>query len=105
MHPPGFGRGDSWAFCAVTGAGCKGWVYLLRIRALGSTVMNSAVRYLGAGDKRGSPSASRQPPVVELPAGRSRACYELGRKSHRNADSTVGLVPSPSLFPVFLSHF
>ena len=34
-----------------------------------------------------------------------RACYELGRKSHRNADSTVGLVPSRSLFPVFLSHF
>ena len=23
-----------------------------------------------------------------------RACYELGRRSHRNADSTVGLVPS-----------
>src|SRR5215207_5566208 len=23
-----------------------------------------------------------------------RVCYELGRKSHRNADSTVGLVPS-----------
>src|SRR5215213_6138240 len=23
-----------------------------------------------------------------------KACYELGRKSHRNADSTVGLVPS-----------
>jgi hypothetical protein len=36
---------------------------------------------------------------------RSRACYELGRKSHRNADSTVGLVPSRSLFPAFLSCF
>jgi enamine deaminase RidA (YjgF/YER057c/UK114 family) len=35
----------------------------------------------------------------------SRACYELGRKSHRNADSTVGLVPSRSLFPAFLSCF
>jgi serine phosphatase RsbU (regulator of sigma subunit) len=34
-----------------------------------------------------------------------RACYELGRKSHRNADSTVGLVPSRSLFPAFLSCF
>ena len=34
-----------------------------------------------------------------------RACYELGRKSHRNADSTVGLVPSRSLFPAFLSRF
>ena len=35
----------------------------------------------------------------------SRACYELGRKSHRNADSTVGLVPSRSPFPAFLSRF
>jgi len=35
----------------------------------------------------------------------ARACYELGRKSHRNADSTVGLVPSRSLFPAFLSRF
>src|SRR5215204_6587200 len=34
-----------------------------------------------------------------------RACYELGRKSHRNADFTVGLVPSRSLFPAFLSRF
>jgi peptide/nickel transport system permease protein len=35
----------------------------------------------------------------------SRACYELGRKSHRNADFTVSLVPSRSLFPAFLSRF
>src|SRR5215208_3876596 len=34
-----------------------------------------------------------------------RACYELGRKSHRNADFTVSLVPSRSLFPAFLSRF
>jgi transposase InsO family protein len=34
-----------------------------------------------------------------------RACYEPGRKSHRNADSTVGLVPSRPLFPAFLSRF
>ena len=34
-----------------------------------------------------------------------RACYELGQKSHRNADFTVGLVPSPSPFPAFLSRF
>jgi len=34
-----------------------------------------------------------------------RACYELGRKSHRNADSTVGLVPSRSTFPAFLSRY
>src|SRR5215213_8337634 len=33
----------------------------------------------------------------------SRACYELWRKSHRNGDSTVGLVPSRSLFTAFLS--
>src|SRR5215212_4909481 len=33
---------------------------------------------------------------------RSRACYERGRKSHRNADSTVGLVPPRSTFPAFL---
>jgi ZIP family zinc transporter len=37
--------------------------------------------------------------------GLSRACYELGRKPHRNADSTVGLVPSRSPFPAFLSRF
>jgi cobalt-zinc-cadmium efflux system protein len=36
---------------------------------------------------------------------RPRACYELGRKSHRNADSTVGLLPSRSTFPAFLSRF
>src|SRR5829696_5484124 len=35
----------------------------------------------------------------------ARACYELGRKSHRNADSTVGLVPLRSTFPAFLSRF
>src|SRR5215212_1668158 len=34
----------------------------------------------------------------------ARACYELGRKSHRNADFTVSLVSSRSLFPAFLSH-
>jgi hypothetical protein len=34
-----------------------------------------------------------------------RACYELGRKSHRNVDSTVGLVPSRSTCPAFLSRF
>jgi len=32
----------------------------------------------------------------------ARACYELGRKPHRNADSTVGLVPSRSPFAAFL---
>jgi zinc transporter, ZIP family len=37
--------------------------------------------------------------------GLSRACYELGRKPHRNADSTVGLVPSRSPFPAFLCRF
>jgi len=42
---------------------------------------------------------------VEAYPNLSRACYELGRKSHRNADSTVGLVPSRSLFPAFLSRF
>ena len=34
-----------------------------------------------------------------------RACYELGWKSHRNADSTGGLVPLRSPFPAFLSSF
>src|SRR5215218_3551079 len=34
-----------------------------------------------------------------------RACYELGQKSHRNADFTVGLVPSRSPIPAFLSRF
>src|SRR5215210_5130770 len=28
-----------------------------------------------------------------------KACYELGRKPHRNADSTFGLVTSRSPFP------
>jgi hypothetical protein len=36
---------------------------------------------------------------------RFRACYGLGRKLHRNADSTVCLVPSRSLFPAFLCRF
>jgi hypothetical protein len=40
-------------------------------------------------------------PTGQLP----RACYELGRKSHRNADSTVGPAPSRSTFPAFLSRF
>jgi hypothetical protein len=34
-----------------------------------------------------------------------RACYELGRKPHRNADSTSGLIPSRSPFSAFLSRF
>src|SRR5215207_6950146 len=32
--------------------------------------------------------------VSGLPRKTTRACYGLGRKSHRNADFTVGLVPS-----------
>jgi len=32
-----------------------------------------------------------------------RACYELGRKPHRNGDCTVGLVPWRFPFPLFLS--
>jgi hypothetical protein len=36
---------------------------------------------------------------------RTRACYELGRKSHRNADSTVALVPLRSPFSAFLRRF
>jgi TolB protein len=35
----------------------------------------------------------------------SRACYELGRKQHRNADYTVGLIPLRSPFPAFLCCF
>src|SRR5215216_2126398 len=42
-------------------------------------------------------------PVFAIPY--VRACYGLGRKSHRNADSTVGSVPSRSPFPAFLSRF
>ena len=34
-----------------------------------------------------------------------RGCYELERKSHRNADSAVDLAPSSSPFPAFLSRF
>src|SRR5215212_7902146 len=51
---------------------------------------------------------ARNPRVAEqryTPSTSTRACYELGRKSHRNADSTVGLVPSRSLFSAFLSCF
>jgi GH15 family glucan-1,4-alpha-glucosidase len=43
--------------------------------------------------------------VMESAGGQPRACYELGQKSHRNADFTVSLVPSRSLFPAFLSRF
>jgi hypothetical protein len=34
-----------------------------------------------------------------------RACYELGRKPHRNAGSTVALVPLRYPFPAFLRCF
>src|SRR5829696_2369958 len=34
-----------------------------------------------------------------------RACYELGQKPHRNADSTLGLGPSRFPFFPFLSRF
>jgi hypothetical protein len=52
-------------------------------------------------------AASRTPErgLSKSPGELPRACYELGRKSHRNADSTVGLVPSRSTFPAFLSRF
>jgi transcriptional regulator with XRE-family HTH domain len=43
--------------------------------------------------------------VERIRTGAVRACYELGQKSHRNADFTVSLVPSRSLFPAFLSRF
>src|SRR5215218_11298002 len=43
--------------------------------------------------------------LPRIPIPRTRASYELGRKSHRNADSTVGLAPSRSTFPAFLSRF
>jgi hypothetical protein len=39
------------------------------------------------------------------PSTQPRACYALGRKSHRNADSTLGLVTSRFPFPAFLSRF
>jgi MFS family permease len=35
----------------------------------------------------------------------ARACYELGRKPHINADSTVALIPLRSPFPAFLRRF
>src|SRR5215207_3313915 len=35
----------------------------------------------------------------------ARACYELGQKPHRNADSTLGLGPSRFPFFPFLSRF
>jgi hypothetical protein len=35
----------------------------------------------------------------------TRACYEPGQKPHRNAASTVALVPVRSPFPAFLRHF
>jgi hypothetical protein len=58
-------------------------------------------------NQRGDKSAKRKKEkLLSLLAPRHpRACYELGRKSHRNADFTVGLVPSRSLFPAFLSCF
>jgi len=34
----------------------------------------------------------------------ARACYELGRKSHRNTDSKIGSVSSWSAFPALLSY-
>ena len=46
--------------------------------------------------------------VLDSPFGtyrKVRACYELGRKSHRNADSTVALVPLRSPFSAFLRRF
>src|SRR5215211_7260057 len=48
---------------------------------------------------------SDESPMNLLGEPRSRACYELGRKSHRNADFTISLVPSRSPFPAFLSRF
>jgi nucleoside 2-deoxyribosyltransferase len=55
-------------------------------------------------DTRAAFIGSRLNPMVRV-ALDSKACYELGRKPHRNADSTVGLVPSrPPFFP-FLSRF
>jgi hypothetical protein len=50
-------------------------------------------------------AASEPSLVIEESDESPRGCYELGRKSHRNADSTVGLVPSRSTFPAFLSRF
>jgi hypothetical protein len=47
----------------------------------------------------------RTSPFGHSPKFDARACYELGQKSHRNADFTVSLVPSRSLFPAFLSRF
>src|SRR5215213_4523014 len=54
---------------------------------------------------RGAKGANYGWPAYEGPESASRACYELGRKPHRNADYTVGLVPSRSPFPAFLSRF
>ena len=47
----------------------------------------------------------RMTPARFMPGMGLRACYELGRKSHRNADFTVSVVPSRSLFPAFPRHF
>src|SRR5215218_2240433 len=53
----------------------------------------------------GGSRMARYPGIRREPRRSPRACYELGQKSHRNADFTVDLVPSRSLFPAFLSRF
>src|SRR5215217_5081407 len=56
--------------------------------------------------KRLRPAQTRPSvPSSSISGSGSRACYELGQKSHRNADFTVGLVPSRSPIPAFLSRF
>src|SRR5215216_70041 len=99
------------AFGAIVGS---------RIQAEGMTESSSdiAVQDDGAGDEgdhlrfANSATSSQRASITVNPGQqvdeiqiRSRACYELGRKSHRNADSTVSLVPSRSPFPAFLSRY
>jgi len=71
------------------------------IEAIGSAL--SAVR--APGTPIGSSSIAATVCRFNLYGERCRACYKLGRESHRNADCSVGLVPSQSLFPPFLSRF
>jgi hypothetical protein len=71
--------------------------YSLRTRRYIHTTLNKALKQA----VRWNQLAVNPAADVEVP----RACYELGRKLHRNADSTVGLIPLRSPFPAFLSRF
>src|SRR5215212_3047271 len=95
--------GEADGFAVETEIGVKQGVWLIEQLVVDGIeqAANEVLVLFGGHASPSPPLNGPSPQLFTCP----RACYELGRKSHRNADFMGDLVPSRSLFPAFLSCF